>query len=121
MGRLKIGKTCQQETNIRRPNDGPAKRISGKGAAANIEVPPNKKDTIDVQVTGSVQRRKEERPRQGMRLQAVHHDELTVIDLPRDSSHFVVSASASNNARKSKSYFPFSSILRSTSFKAFGA
>jgi hypothetical protein len=55
MGRLKICKTCQQETNTLWPNDGPAKRISGKGAAANIEVPPNKKNTIDGQVTGSVQ------------------------------------------------------------------
>jgi hypothetical protein len=85
MGRLKICKTCQQETNILWPNDGPAKRISGKGAAANIEVPPNKKIQLMVRSPERTRRtrRKEQRTRRGTRLQAVFHDELTVVDLPQ--------------------------------------
>jgi hypothetical protein len=59
MGRLKICKTCQQETNTLWPNDGPAKRISGKGAAANIEVPPNKKIQLMVRSPEAYKENKE--------------------------------------------------------------
>lgn len=42
MGWLNMCKTCQQETNVLWPSDRPPKTIAGKGAAANIEVSPNK-------------------------------------------------------------------------------
>jgi len=47
-------KTYQQETNILWPNDGPAKKIAGEGAAANIGVPPNKEIQVMDLSPGSV-------------------------------------------------------------------
>jgi hypothetical protein len=90
IGWLNKCKTCQQETNILWPNDGPAKRIAGEGAAANIGVPPNKEIQVMDLSTGSVRGEQREQgkmeqreKKRETRLQEVHHDELVVIDLLR--------------------------------------